>query len=358
MGEPQSGVEGEASATSTSMATTVPVKAARAGAGQSATAEAWYPQEFDCPVCYQLFHEPITLPCGHTFCRSCVQRSLDFQSQCPCCRAVCYVRVADAQENWVIASVMKAQWPEAVRARAATHNAEEAASRDWMPLFPIHAAFPGEYMRLHIFEPRYRLMIRRCLAANRRFGMCGELGNEWNVDVATIMVIEQVAPLPDGRFLLTVRGEERVRLLEVQERDGIKVGRTEPLQDEQISSAEEESGVVDRLLSSTLEATLAWRARLARCTDDGVAAMLARTSPHPPEQAACADFTRYVEAVSFWAGLSANLCDFERVELKRVTSAMGRLHHVYSKLRGRLDAVKGGAHHSDSDSTGPPLMNA
>ena len=42
--------------------------------------------EMECQVCYALFYEPVTTPCGHTFCRSCLQRVLDHSRCCPVCR--------------------------------------------------------------------------------------------------------------------------------------------------------------------------------------------------------------------------------------------------------------------------------
>ncbi len=41
-----------------------------------------------------------------------------------------------------------------------------------IPLFPLHTVLcPGVALPLHIFEPRYRLMIRRCLSEDRPFGV-------------------------------------------------------------------------------------------------------------------------------------------------------------------------------------------
>src|SRR2546428_795565 len=41
-----------------------------------------------------------------------------------------------------------------------------------LPLFPLHVVlFPGLPLPLHIFEPRYRLMVGRCLEASSAFGV-------------------------------------------------------------------------------------------------------------------------------------------------------------------------------------------
>ena len=41
-----------------------------------------------------------------------------------------------------------------------------------LPLFPLNTVlFPGQVLPLHIFEERYRLMIRRCLAEDLPFGV-------------------------------------------------------------------------------------------------------------------------------------------------------------------------------------------
>lgn len=42
--------------------------------------------DFECSLCYRLLHEPVTTPCGHSFCRQCLDRSLDHQSVCPLCK--------------------------------------------------------------------------------------------------------------------------------------------------------------------------------------------------------------------------------------------------------------------------------
>ena len=40
-----------------------------------------------------------------------------------------------------------------------------------LPIFYLDPVLPKERLRLNIFEPRYRLMIRRCLEGWRHFGM-------------------------------------------------------------------------------------------------------------------------------------------------------------------------------------------
>ncbi|XP_037533894.1 E3 ubiquitin-protein ligase rnf168 [Nematolebias whitei] len=40
-----------------------------------------------CPVCLEIFIEPVTLPCTHTFCKSCFLESVDKSTLCcPLCR--------------------------------------------------------------------------------------------------------------------------------------------------------------------------------------------------------------------------------------------------------------------------------
>jgi hypothetical protein len=42
--------------------------------------------ELTCEICFSLLHQPVTTPCQHTFCSSCLQRSIDHSTICPLCR--------------------------------------------------------------------------------------------------------------------------------------------------------------------------------------------------------------------------------------------------------------------------------
>lgn len=75
--------------------------------------------------------------------------------------------------------------------------------------------FPGALMPLHIFEPRYRLLIRRCIERERPFGIVLiRSGNEVGpgaepYSVGTEAKIVAESPLPDGRSYVVTRGERR-----------------------------------------------------------------------------------------------------------------------------------------------------
>ncbi|HEX2173679.1 MAG TPA: LON peptidase substrate-binding domain-containing protein, partial [Dehalococcoidia bacterium] len=89
-------------------------------------------------------------------------------------------------------------------------------------LFPLNVVlFPGMRLPLHIFEERYRLMIRRCLDEGLEFGVCliqagPEVGGPATpYQVGTLTHLRDVARLPDGRFNLLTEGTSRFRLLEL-----------------------------------------------------------------------------------------------------------------------------------------------
>jgi Lon protease-like protein len=88
-----------------------------------------------------------------------------------------------------------------------------------LPLFPLNnVLFPDALMPLHIFEPRYREMVSRCLARNEPFGIVlileGEEVGPSGVPhrIGTLAEIVAHAPFPDGRSLITVKGGRRFEI--------------------------------------------------------------------------------------------------------------------------------------------------
>ena len=90
-----------------------------------------------------------------------------------------------------------------------------------LPLFPLNVVlFPGQTLPLHIFEPRYRLMIQRCIDNGQPFGVVlnQEDDDEPHI-VGTAARITQVERLPDGRMNILTVGIERIVLQEIYEGD-------------------------------------------------------------------------------------------------------------------------------------------
>jgi uncharacterized protein len=87
-----------------------------------------------------------------------------------------------------------------------------------MPLFPLNVVlFPGMLLPLHIFEPRYREMINRCIDEELPFGVVLiQDGQEVGAPavphkVGTAARIKRVERLTDGKMNITIVGTQRFR---------------------------------------------------------------------------------------------------------------------------------------------------
>ena len=100
---------------------------------------------------------------------------------------------------------------------------------DLIPLFPLGTPlFPGVVLPLHVFEPRYRRLVRDLLdrpeGAGRCFGVVA-IRQGWEVehvapaaalyDIGCTARLQRVQPQPDGGFRIVTVGGERFRLLDV-----------------------------------------------------------------------------------------------------------------------------------------------
>ena len=115
-----------------------------------------------------------------------------------------------------------------------------------LPLFPLNVVlFPGGYLPLHIFEERYRLMMRHCLEGDQRFGVVlissgSEVGEPAVPEaVGTIAKIDQARTLDDGRMVIGVEGQQRFRIVEIVEQLPYIIAEVIPLEDDGASVVDE-----------------------------------------------------------------------------------------------------------------------
>jgi Lon protease-like protein len=212
-------------------------------------------KELDCLVCYNLMLDPTTTTCGHTFCRRCLSRVMDHSNICPFCRRDMHVPAAlkDQCGNALLNSLLNIMCPDLVAARAAAVKAEEQAGNDDLdtPLFICTLALPSMPTFLHIFEPRYRLMMRRVLEGRRQFGMVmynrtgapqGELGNTQFLEYGTLLEIVSYELLRDGRSFVETRGIGRFKVKAHSKLDGYDIASVERIDDVSLT----EEGVLEQ----------------------------------------------------------------------------------------------------------------
>jgi Lon protease-like protein len=95
-----------------------------------------------------------------------------------------------------------------------------------IPLFPLDVVLlPGMPLPLHIFEPRYKLMIGRCLEEKTEFGMILATNQGIASVGCTAEIVRKLQDYPDGRMDILTEGRAVFRLEELLDEKEYYEGR-------------------------------------------------------------------------------------------------------------------------------------
>ena len=157
---------------------------------------------------------------------------------------------------------------------------------EMLPLFPLGAVlYPGMLLPLHIFEERYRQLVRDLLAGTelRRFGVIAiRKGRETGIDgvsslyeVGCTATLRRVDRHDDGRFDIVTVGTQRFRLLRLDQTRPYLQGEVEMLTEEPTDPAV--AGPAVRVIQA------AFREYLDALTEWGGATIRLEELPDEPE---------------------------------------------------------------------------
>jgi Lon protease-like protein len=128
-----------------------------------------------------------------------------------------------------------------------------------LPIFPLDLVqFPSAITPLHIFEPRYRKMLKDVMSADKTFGIVfqedGETGRAPLGSVGCSVEVAVLQELEDGRSNLLCVGVSRFRLLRYEEGEPYYQGEVEFFEDEPtFDDLSEESARARRLFLRLLQ---------------------------------------------------------------------------------------------------------
>jgi uncharacterized protein len=154
-----------------------------------------------------------------------------------------------------------------------------------LPLFPLGAVlYPGMLLPLHIFEERYRQLVRDLLERPepRQFGVIAiRKGRETGIDgvhslyeIGCTATVRRVDRHEDGRFGLVTVGAQRFRLIRLDETRPYFQGEIEPLAEDVVDLA---------AAAPSVRAVLAaFRAYLDALTEWGGATVAVEDLPQEP----------------------------------------------------------------------------
>ncbi|XP_028292715.1 LON peptidase N-terminal domain and RING finger protein 2 [Gouania willdenowi] len=200
--------------------------------------------DMECSLCMRLFYEPVTTPCGHTFCLKCLERCLDHNSNCPLCKENLseYLANRGYKKTLLMEEVLQRYLGDELAERKKIHEEEMKEFSNLnqeMPIFICTMAFPTIPCPLHVFEPRYRLMIRRSMeVGTRQFGMCIADDLKGFADYGCMLEVRDVKFFPDGRSVVDTIGVSRFKVLSHGQRDGYNTAKIEYLEDKKSNGQE------------------------------------------------------------------------------------------------------------------------
>ncbi|CAM4491588.1 unnamed protein product [Leuciscus chuanchicus] len=165
--------------------------------------------DFECSLCMRLFYEPVTTPCGHTFCLKCLERCLDHNPNCPLCKENLSEYLATRADNitLLIEEVLQHYFCDELAERRKVHE--------------------EEMKELSKFA-----------------------------DHGCMLEVRDVKFFPDGRSVVDTIGIARFKVLSHGQRDGYHTAKIEYLEDKKVEG--EELTELLKLHDSVYDQAMAW----------------------------------------------------------------------------------------------------
>lgn len=284
--------------------------------------------DFDCTLCLKLLYEPITTPCGHSFCRSCLFQSMDRGNKCPLCRTVLFISPRTCAISVTLNNIIQKNFPEEYAERITEHESLTNLGVDLIPLFVMDVVIPCQRFPLHIFEPRYRLMVRRIMEGNHRMGMVITDSTTGSIaDFGCEVEITECEPLPDGRFYLEIESRRRFRIIRSWDQDGYRVAEVDWVNDIPPEGTRERAELQEST-NNAAEFAQSWIRRQREA---------ARQDPRRLEKLlnfeAMKPTPQDPERFSFWLATLSNRRPHEKLELLRIRDTRERIKRGLIYLR-------------------------
>merc|ERR1712088_20191 len=193
--------------------------------------EAVKAEDFDCSLCFRLLWQPITTPCGHTYCRACIDRSLDHKRECPLCKA-----------------------------SLQAHNSTKMCVNEFLER-SVRRLLPNEFAeRKKMFEDEMIDIAggRAMEDGTREFGMCTNSNSPDKAfsDYGTMLEIRDIQYFPDGRSVVDTMGGRRFKVISRGTKDGYSTASVEFLKDNVPEGPELEA--LQNLHDQTQATALSW----------------------------------------------------------------------------------------------------
>ena len=194
---------------------------------------------------------------------------------------------------------------------------------------PNVAFFPQALMPLHIFEPRYRQMLKEVLATNRLFAVTGldpklvDLPDQFEPPcrVASVGIVRACQKNANGTSNLLLQGLCRVELLAIITDEPYRRIRVRPLPSEPVSNPDE---------------NIRLRVELARL-------IALKQKFGAPVSSEMAEFLQTVEDPEVFIDLAAfSLCEDAALKQKLLETldVRSRLQLFARRLRGEIEALR------------------
>ncbi len=187
-----------------------------------------------------------------------------------------------------------------------------------LPLFPLPdvVLFPQEVLPLHIFESRYRIMLKSVLETDSRFGVV-----RWDPttksmsDVGCCAEILKSHTSDDGRSNIITLGQQRFRILEIIREAPFVTAMVSWIEDEEVKNPKELKALSDSVLVALKDVV----SLTSKLNDSET--VLPDDLPDLPRE------------LSFWIGAHlAGPVAKEQQHLLEISNTWERLEHEYKML--------------------------
>lgn len=184
-----------------------------------------------------------------------------------------------------------------------------------LPLFPLDMVLlPARKVPLHIFEERYKQMIRECLDQKSEFGLVWGTDDQFCDVGCAAKVVKLINEFPDGRMNILIEGTKRFRVISRQD--------IHPYISGVIEDVEDDTEAYDIELGNRLKAIYA----------DAVKLSVGWTTPPPP--------TEDLSLISYIVAANLSLPLDMQQSLLENPSVNNRLETVTELLESALTGLK------------------